>query len=255
MADNNGKHREKQEAADVNLSNSSPILRWLDNFWYYHKWKVAVIALFLTVAVVGVVQMMGKTKYDTTITVAVNAPFYAENVRGLESVLVGILPEDTNGDGEKKVQLSYYKIYSESEMAEANKAETDASGNPVIYVDESYNKSQIKDFNSYLMTGECTVMILSRYMYDDLVSRRAEDVLLKPLSEIYGEKLPVGAVSDGYGVELSGTGAYKYFDEFKFLPEDSVVCIMRPFAMGASANETTYSNSLEYFKAIVAFGE
>ncbi len=252
---NNGFEKEKCEAADISLSSSSRFLRWLDNFWYHHKWKVVIISFIAIVVIVGVVQMATKTRYDTTVTVAVNAPFYAENVRGLESALVEILPEDLNGDSEKNVQLSYYKIYSEAEMKAANEAETDAAGNPVIYVDEAYNKSQLSSFNSYLITGECTVMILSDYMYKDLVGRRTEDILLKPLSEIYGESLPEGSMPDGYGVRLGDTKAYKFFEELKFLPEDSVICIMRPFAMGGSSNEETYKNSLDYFRAIVDFGK
>ncbi len=255
MANNNGFENSKQEAADISLTKSSPIFKWIDNFWYHHKWKVIIISLFLVVVIVGTVQMSTKTKYDTTVTVAVNAPFYAENLNGLESALVQILPNDLNGDSEKRVQLSYYKIYSEDEMREANEAETDASGNPVIYVDDAYNKSQLKDFNSYLLTGECTVMILSEYMYRDLVGRRTEDILLKPLSEIYGEELPKGAMPDGYGVKLGELGAYEFFEEFKFLPEDAVICIMRPFAMGGSSNEEVYKSSLDYFKAIVDFGK
>ena len=38
--------REKLKESDVKVSLSSPFLKWLDNFWYHHKWKVIIILLF-----------------------------------------------------------------------------------------------------------------------------------------------------------------------------------------------------------------
>ena len=246
---------EKLQGSDIKVTLKSPFLKWLDNFWYHHKWKVIIIAFFLIVIVVGVVQMIGKEKYDIEVTIATNTIFYAENVDKAENALAALMPEDMNGDGKKNVQLNLYKIYSEDEMKAENEKETDAGGNPIIYVDASYNKDQISQFNSYLMTGECTVMIVSRYMYEDLVSRRTDDILLKPMSEIYGDKLPEGTMPDGYGITLSKTGAYKNLSAFDWIPGDSVVCIMRPFTFGKGADEEQYAKSVEYFKNIVEFGQ
>ena len=245
--------QEKLQGSDVNVTLSNPFIKWLDNFWYHHKWKVIIITFFAIVAIVGAVQMLSKEKYDVEVTVATHTVYYTENVDSLERALAGLMPSDMNGDGKKKVQLNLYKIYSESELKAANEAETDDQGNPVIFADPTYNKEQINQFNSYIMTGQCTVMIVSEYVYGDLVSRR-EDILLKPMSEIFGDELPSGTTADGYGIKLSECGAYS-LDAFRSLPRDSIICIMRPFVMSGNSNSEKYEKTIGYFKSIVEFGK
>lgn len=247
--------QEKLRGSDVNVRLSNPFIKWLDNFWYHHKWKVIIVVFFLIVAIVGIVQMTNKEDYDIEVTVATHTIYYTENVDALESALTGLMPEDINGDGKRNVQLNLYKIYSEEELKAANEAETDENGNPIIYADEAYNKEQINQFNSYIMTGECTVMIVSEYVYNDLISRRPEDILLKPISEIYGNELPAGTTKDGYGIRLSSTEAYKSLDGLDWIPDDAVICIMRPFVFSKGADEEQYARAVDYFKSIVEFGQ
>ena len=246
--------QEKLQGTDIRLTSSNKFLTWLSNFWYYHKWKVIVITFFAVVLAVGVFQMMNKTDPDIEVTVATHTVYYKEDVDPLEQTLKGLLSLDINGDGKKNVQLNLYKIYSEAELKAANEKETDAEGNPIIYADESYNKSQIEQYNSYIMTGQCSVMIISEYLYNELVSRQSEEILLKPMSEIFGDELPAGVTEDGYGIKLAATGAYKNLDALRFLPDDTVICIMRPFVMSGSRGEEKHAAAVEYFKAIVEFG-
>lgn len=251
MADN----QEKLQSTDIKLTSSNKFLKWLENFWYYHKWKVIIITFFAVVLIVGVVQMVNKTDPDIEVTVATHTVYYQENVDALEQTLTSLMGEDINGDGKKTVVLNTYKIYSEAELKAANEKETDAAGNPVIYADESYNKSQIEAYNSYIMTGQCSVMIISEYLYNDLVSRNSDEILLKPISEIYGDNLPEGVTADGYGIRLKDTGAYKNLDAFRGLPGDSIICIMRPFVMNGDRGGEKHAAAVEYFKTIVEFGE
>jgi len=250
MADN----QEKLQSADIHLTSSNKFLTWLSNFWYYHKWKVIVIAFFATVVIVGVAHMANKEDPDIELTVATHTVYYQEHVDALEAAVKSLAPIDLNGDGKRTAQLNLYKIYSEAELKAANEKETDAEGNPVIYADEAYNKSQIEQYNSYIMTGQCTVMIISEYLYQDLAGRRSEDVLLKPMSEIFGDDLPEGVTADGYGIKLTATGAYKNLDAFRFLPDDTVICIMRPFVMSGERGEEKHEAAVEFLKALVEFG-
>ena len=103
--------------------------------------------------------------------------------------------------------------------------------------------------------GECQIMILSEYMYHDIVSRRSGDGLLVPMSEIYGENVPAGAMSDGFGIRLTDTGAYKNLASFRAIPDDAVICIKRPFVFNEKANKDAYQFAVDYFKSIVSFGE
>ena len=245
--------REKLKESDVKVSLSSPFLKWLDNFWYHHKWKVIIIAFFAIVLVVGIVQMIKKKDYDIEITIATHTVFYQEDVDALEGELIRLMPGDFNGDGKKTLRINTYKIYSEDELEWANGAETDSNGNPVIYADESYNKQQRSEFDDYLMTGECTIMILSEYLYNDLVNRRTEDILLKPMSEIFGEDLPEGVTEDGYGIWLYKTDVYKHLKAFQWIPDDAVICIMQPMAFRKGNSEEKYAKAVDFFKNIVEF--
>ncbi len=250
MADN----QEKLQGTDIKLTSSNKFLTWLDNFWYHHKWKVIIIAFFAVFLIVTIIQMASKSNPDIEVTVATHTIYHTEEVDALESTLLALMPSDMNGDGKKKVQLNLYKIYSEEELKAANEAETDANGYPIIYADPSYNKTQMSDYNSYIMTGQCSVMIVSEYLYSELVERREDDILLKPISEIFGDDLPRGVTKDGYGIRLTETGAYKNLDAFSFLPADSVICIMRPFSITGDTGKDRHEDAVEYFKNIVEFG-
>ncbi len=246
--------QKKLDGAEIKLTSSNKFLSWLDNFWYHHKWKVIIITFFAIVIGVGVFQMVNKEDPDVEVTVATHTIFYKEPVAELERTLHSLLPADINGDGKKNVQLNLYKIYSEAEMKEANEAETDSDENPVIYADEAHNKEQIQQYNSYLMTGQGSILILSEYLYNDLVGRRDEDILLTPMSEIFGENMPEGVTADGYGIKLSKTGAAQNLKGFEFLPDDSVICIMRPFVISGDKGAEKHQRAVEYFKSIAEFG-
>ncbi len=258
MENKNNHKGEKLEVGEIKLAERSRFVAWLDNFWYHHKWKVIIILFFVIVFIVGAVQLISNLSDggdDLNITIATHTIYYKENIAAIESDLGSLMPYDYNGNGKKEILLKPYKIYSPDELKDANEAETDADGNPIIYADEAYNKSQIQEYNSYLQTGDCTVMILSEYLYGELVSKREEDILLVPMSELFGENVPKGTTSDGYGVRLCDTGAYKHFESFKTIPNDAVICIMRPFVFGVGANKDKYQFATDYFKNIVTFGE
>ena len=71
---------------------------------------------------------------------------------------------------------------------------------------------------------------------------------------MFGDDLPVGARSDGFGVNLGETKLYEYSEGFATLPEGTVICLLRPYVYGASSDEEKYAFFEEYFKAIVTFG-
>ncbi len=249
MRDNKDTDKSKLDASDIKLTSSSPILSKLDNFWYYHKWKVIIILFFAIVLIVGIVQMTGKSEGDESVIIAVPEYLYAEDIEGLNTVLSSLVP---NNDGEaKRVDLFTYSIYSEQEMEAENTEETDEEGRYVVKVVNSYNVSQIEQYRSYLQTGEVSLLFLSPYLYDEL----RENNRLRPLLESFGENLPTGAMSDGYGVRLGDTYLYEFFEEMKVLPADTVICLSRAYIWGASSDSESYSDTVEYYKSLVNFGK
>ncbi len=243
---------DKLEAGDIKAA--SPVLRRLDNFWYHYKWTVIVVVFFVTVAVVGIVQMASRPSYDTSVCLASTYRMNKEERADLESLLQRICPEDFNGDGEKLVNLVEYQIYSEEEFnaeAESYEAVTNENGEADQFqINRKYNSDEYKNFSNFTMTGETSVYILSPYLYGIL--RDAER--LKPLSEVYeGGALPAGALDDGFGIALKDTDFYKYNPAAQVYPENAIICLHKPTLAGRSKNEARYAEDVAFFKAIADF--
>ena len=88
----------------------------LENFWYYHKWKVIIGVLASVVLTICFIQSCNVTKSDITVLYA--GP-YISSKSETEDILRSLsfmLPEDINGDGEKNVTMSSMKIYSDEDM-------------------------------------------------------------------------------------------------------------------------------------------
>ena len=239
--------QEKIDGTDVKINISSPLIEKLENFWFYHKWKVIIGAFFLIVIGVGVFQMVTKEKYDTQVTVATHTIYYEEHLVAFENALTSLMADDVNGDGKKNLAVFRYKVFSEDELNAANNSETDQSGNPVIYADPDFNREQLTDLNSSIASGQCTVMFLSKSQYD----KRAEDDLLLPMSELFGEDMPQGITDNGYGIMLKETEAYR-LEGFNWLPADTVICILRQFP---TVNDDRYNADKALLVNIVEFGK
>lgn len=253
MNGNREPDRSKLDASDVNLklTSSSPVASKLSNFWYYHKWKVIIIGFFVIVLVVGVVQMLTKEESDNSVIIAVPADIEQEQIDAIDKVLTSFLPNDADGNGTKVLDIYFYPIYTEDELNAANTSETDEEGNYIPKVSQQYNVQKAEEYRDYLQTGECSVLLVSEDLYSKL---RGNDRVL-PLDMVFGESLPVGAMSDGCGVRLGDTYVYKYYPELQVLPEDTVICLLRSYFMGASSDEAVYENSKKLFSNVVSFGE
>ena len=125
MNDNRDFDESKLDGAEIRLAPNSPFFAKLDNFWYYHKWKVIIIAFFAIVIIVGVVQMVGKTDADASVVIAVPETVTPLQSRDISTALGQLLPNDANGDGKKDLDVLAYPIYSEEELDKANHTETE----------------------------------------------------------------------------------------------------------------------------------
>ena len=248
----NQEENDKLEAGDITAA--SPALRWLDNFWYHYKWTVIVVAFFVSVAVVCIVQFINRPSYDTSMVLG--SPYRMNNQErtDFEALLARVCPEDFNGDGEKMVNLVVYQVFSEEEYeseSEAYAAITNAEGETdAFYINRQFNTDEYKNFSQYTMTGETSVYILSPYMYASLM----ESNRLKPLSELYTDgTLPEGAMEDGFGIALKDTDFYKYNPAVQVIPDTAILCLHRPTLAGRSKNESLYAEDVAFFMAIADF--
>ena len=237
-----------EDGIKVKIVEESPFLSKLSNFWYYHKWKVIIISFFAIVFIVGGYQMLTKDDGDESIVIAGALDFDNEEMMEVEKILTSLKPNNKDGSV-KKIDIYTYPIYSEEEFKAANESETDEEGKFIPKVLNSYNVDQIEEYDRFISTGECSILIVSRYLYE----RQLEYGRVLPLSEIFGENMPKGALSDGFGVRLGDTDLYDCYEELQVLDDDMVICILRSFYMGASSNKDKYDESKELFKRIVTF--
>lgn len=237
---------EKLEA--VPLTQSSKTLRKLDNFWYHYKWTVIVVTFFVAVAVVCLVQLFSRPKYDTSIVLATSYRMDNAEYGELEALMQSLMPKDFDGNGEKKINVVVYQYYSPAEIEQA-KAEAERESD-LFVINPQYNNSELNAFTNFTMTGETSVCIVS----PDVYARLCEKDRVLPLSMIYkAGDMPVGTREDGKGIDLAATDLYKYNPAVAVLPNTSILCILRPSVSGYSSKEKNYEKEKLFFSALADF--
>lgn len=231
---------EKLDGDSVSVSSKSRLLSWLDNFWYHYKWVVIIGAFFLAVLIIGLVQIFNRTETDAAVTFAGPAYISPNQCAEIETELGKIIPEDYTGDGNKIVKFSNYTIYYESDLEGKDKSEIDLSQNTT-------NKS---NYDDYVSSGECSIYFVGSELYKNFVTHER----LQSMSDLFGEDLPSGITEDGYGARLGDLPIYQ-LDAFKVMPEDTYICLTKPYIYGESSKADTYAEMIECFKAIVNFGQ
>lgn len=237
---------DKLEAGDITAR--SPVLRWLDNIWYHYKWGIIIGVFFISILIVGLVQIFTQEKFDTTVTVACAYRMDREQSEKFRDLLDRMCPEDYDHNGKTAVNLRWYEIYSEEEYNAANEEAEAYSAH--FDINRQYNSEEYRNFNSYILTGDCSVLMVSPYLYTLLV----EGNRLMSLTEIYKEaSLPAGTMADGYGLHLAEMDVYIYNDAMHPLPETTILCLLRPTISGSASNENIYRRSVEIFRAMADY--
>ena len=238
---------EKLEA--VPLTETSKILKKLDNFWYHYKWTVIVVTFFVAVGVICLVQLFDRPKYDTSVVLATSYRMDSKEYGAFEALMQDLVPEDFDGNGEKNINVVVYQYYSPAEIEQA-KAEAAERETEVFVINPQYNNSELNAFTNYTMTGETSVCIVS----PDVYARLSEKNRLLPLTVIYGTGgMPAGTRADGFGIDLAETDLYKYNPAMTVLPSSSVLCILRPTVGGYSSDEGHYEQEKLFFRALADF--
>ncbi len=254
-------NREKLEEREIRFAPANTekehgrLYRWFDNFWYHHKWKTIIVSFFLIVFTVCTVQMCSKERKNGDVTIlyagSYNFSVESESFSAISSCLSSYLPEDYNKNGEKKTDLTYFNIYSEEQIKEFE-ANVDEKGDPApVFVNRTGNANAYSQFNSYLMTGDASLLLVERWIYEEMLTTKINYMV--DLTTIQAE-LPEGALFVGeacYGVRLGDTALYRDNPALRALPADTVLCLMGPYFMGNSSDEVEYDHRLTYMKELL----
>ncbi len=236
-------NEEKRSECDIVVQGK--FAKWFDNFWYHYKWATIGIAAAMMILVICIAQSCSKEDRDIMIVYAGPNTLSVAEEEQLGKLMSTLLPRDLDGNGEAVAHLNTYQIYS-AEQILAIEAQTDSDGKP-LSVDRSRNSSNYKAYSDYFQTGESSVCFLDPWLYEQM----AEAESLRPLSDVLSE-VPQGAL-DEYGVRLGDTELYQEYDILKLLPEDTVICLVRPYFIGRSSDEKLYQFEVDTFCSIVTY--
>lgn len=226
----------KLEEQEINVKKGK-FIKWLDNYWYHYKWPTIIVAFFVVVFAVSFIQSATKKEKDILITYAGSVALTADEKAAIETLLSDNLPEGFGNKGaDGDAGLTAYLIYSAAQIKEQESKQ--------IFVDTAFNSSEYSTLNSQYKTGNGSIYLLEKWLYDELVPKNEGDVeRLKPLSEIFGET-PSGAV-DKYGIRLGDTEIYKNSPALQVLPADTMICLHEQIL-----GQKKYDKEIEAFKAI-----
>ncbi len=240
---------DKMQGGDIKIENR--FTKWFDNFWYHHKWKTLGIFFALFVILVCSLQTCEKEKVDVYVMYGGPQILDGEVLMNFRSALKSVMPEDTNGDGEKYAEVITNFIMSKEEIEAARDEALNADSTADFYIDPVFMSQNKQKFDNLIVAGEYSVCFLSPYLYEEVKVAGG----FMPLAEMFDE-IPAGAF-DEYGIRLAETDFGSYFPGVNSLNPDTVLCMRRISTMGSflskGATEKTYEDSMKLFRALVNY--
>jgi hypothetical protein len=243
---------EKMEGRELSLAEQSPFVKWLDNFWYHYKWPVIIVAFFVIVIAVCLLQQTGERKNDLNITYGGTHTFTLSDSEQMQAALSDALADDYDGDGVQYAGFVRFQIFSEEEIKAANdaldseldEALGDDPNRPTVgnAVNLAYNAEQVRQLDQFVMTGESYIYICSPYVYQTLKARGN----VRQLADLV-EGAPAHAVDD-CAILLKDTQWYAQHEVLQNLPEDTVVCLL---GKSLFSTDDIYAQSVETFVSMI----
>lgn len=152
----------KHEAHEI--APQSKFLRWLDNFWFHYKWQTIAVLLVVILLAVTLPQCARSGKDGITVTFAGGYVMNDDNRNGLNEVLLTMAGEAPT--------LGEYAIFTEEEIVKNNTYKDPKTGEDKVDLagknsDRGYNQDRIRTLQTYIMTGDCGIWIVSPYVYEN----------------------------------------------------------------------------------------
>ena len=240
---------EKQYTEGISVKESG-FLAWLDNFWYHYKWVTLVAVFFVIVISVCIIQSCSQEPTDILVTYAGPAYLKQEQKVNIEKILSINIPDEITKDDSAKAGLSSYYILSKQQIEhEQKQTEVDENGESYkVYVDTHFITQEMEAFESQLMTGSGSVLLIDRSIYDSLVGENGNSERLVPLTDTLGKK-PEGAIGD-FGIRLGDTEIYRSNMQLQCLPADTVLCLHAKIL-----GQKDYDNEIAMFKTMAKIAD
>ena len=216
------------------------------NLWYQHKWGIIIGSILIITAIVFIVSMATKPKYDMYIAYA--GPLYMD-IETKDAVEFAFLEISKDYDGNGEELLNFASItYQNPEQIEKNPEEIKQSYGAVLQTHENYKA--LDTIRSQMMSG--TVAI---YLMDEKLYREYEASMLN-LNDLVEGELDSSVMAGDSGVYFKKTDFYyfMYANEkcraLKNLPDDTVLCILPRLQ---TMDKELHESSKDLIKSILEF--
>ena len=197
----------------------SPVLKWLDNFWYHYKWHTLIALFFVVLISVSTAQMCKKNSYDIYIMYAGQHDVERTSDTGVteyETLLQALNRYGEDSDGDGNVSISFLSLFlpSNEEIKEITKQEG-------VEVNTSVIKDNSEIFNTNIVYSNYYLCILSKSVYETY--RTISDVEIFVPLEGYVEGTDATLYAkDAVLLSSTALGQSAGFADF---PEDTVICL------------------------------
>lgn len=240
--------KREEKLAGEGIAIRHPVFLWFENLWYHYKWTILMVAFFLFVTIVCLVQCTTTPHKDVYITFGGSYTMTSEEKTAVERVFAEV-SKQTFGEKALAVGVTDYPFYTEEELrALYTDPETGDFNGAAYNTAKGMNVNRLKELSSYMGTGDCSIWLVNTSVYE---AQHMSEKLAVPLANIF-ETTPVGAY-DEYAIRLGDTAIYQYYEALQVLPADTLIVLTHPYFMGASSNEETYTQFKALYKAIVEF--
>lgn len=198
-------------------------LKWLDNFWYHHKWKTIISLFLIVVLTVCIAQLVEKEDYDACVM------YVGAATNGIPKSIEARLEELMGGE---KYNVNFSRLTYDPDNNLASEANVTAQKQLANMI--------VMPYYIYIMDKEVYELYKNSGVF-------------VPLSDIYGEDLPEFA-NDDFSLIYSETEFAKTHTDDDTLPEGAVIALkVKPYSWSkkaAAKEEAKYSVHEELFKKI-----
>lgn len=240
--------KDKNSDADIVIENK--FFKWVENFWFYHKWHVLIAVAAILLLFIVIDQVIVRESDDIVIMTAGPYKPTANQVIDMGAAFEQILPYDFNGDGEKIVSTTHTEVYSKDQLIKYQD-DYKAEHGELPLINSGLNSENHKSFSNLIVAGEYSICIIDEWLYEEVKDAGG----FRLLSDLFPEGTPNGAVDD-FAVRFCETDFAKSFSCFDSLPESTLICLRTPSVMESwfrKDSDEKYAQAEEMFLAILNF--
>ena len=239
----------------------SPLLTWLDNFWYHYKWPFLIGLFCFVVLTVCLVQCGRKSEYDVYVMYAGPVTLSQDDIEDIKTSLEPYVT-DKNGDGKITIAVRNLVIYSLEELSELEKEGADVG----YYANTSQTNTEV--FDNEIQAGEAVICLIDPSLFESVclqggfLEQTFADGEAPPDYAVKGEAKTGKKDQNGndityegvFGYRLGGMKLHKKAG-FSRLRADTVLCVRKISTMqslfGKKKAERHHAYNVTVFNEIV----